>query len=98
MPSTRGSATSAAPRSGPPGSMVKTPSGSDAASRIAVSAREDPIANSDGFQTTALPAMSPGNSFQAAPLAGAFQGVIAATTPSGAERTSALSMNSSAGG
>ena len=42
--------------------------------------------NSDGFQTTVLPAASAGASFHVASRSGEFHGVIAATTPSGSSR------------
>ena len=43
--------------------------------------------NSDGFSRTALPAASAGKTFHPAVKIGAFQGVMASTTPSASRRT-----------
>ena len=88
-PATRASATSAAAVSGPPGSTCSTGSGTPARCRSAAAASAVAVARSDGFQTTALPAISAGSHFQAGVISGTFQGVTAAMTPSGRRSTRA---------
>jgi hypothetical protein len=56
------------------------------------------VARSDGFQTTALPAIRAGSHFQAGVMSGTFQGVTAATTPIGRRTTRTPATSSSAGG
>ena len=79
---TLGWVTSASPISDPkPVTMLTTPGGRPASSNSRPNSSAETEENSDGFQTTVLPAASAGASFQAASSKGEFQGVIAATTP-----------------
>ncbi len=66
-----------------PGTTLTTPFGTPACSQILPSSRAASGVTSAGFTTTALPAASAGASFCASLAIGEFQGVIAATTPSG---------------
>src|SRR5215813_2338635 len=66
--------------------MFTTPGGKPAFSNNSPKAKADTDENSDGFQTTVLPAASAGASFHAASIRGEFHGVIAATTPRGSSR------------
>ena len=66
--------------------MLTTPGGKPACSNSSAKAKAETEENSEGFQTTVLPAASAGASFQAASSSGEFHGVIAATTPSGSSR------------
>ncbi len=84
--------------SGPPGSTCSTGSGTPARCRSAAAASAVAVARSDGFQTTALPAISAGSHFQAGVISGTFQGVTAATTPSGRRSTRAPPADSARGG
>ena len=82
--STSGWSTSAWPASGPkPGTMFTTPGGKPASWNIDASSIAVEGVSSEGFRTTVLPAASAGPSFQIAIFRGKFQGVIAATTPTG---------------
>ena len=66
--------------------MLTTPGGKPASSNRWPNSSAETEENSDGFQTAVLPAARAGASFQAANRRGEFQGVIAATTPSGSSR------------
>jgi hypothetical protein len=77
-----------APSSSPPLTTFSTPAGSTWFS-TSLSARDDSGVKGDGFSTTVLPARSAGPSFQPASRSGKFQGVMAATTPSGRRSTTA---------
>ena len=66
--------------------ILTTPGGKPAFSNSWPNSSADTDENSDGFQTIVLPAASAGASFQVASISGEFQGVIAATTPSGSSR------------
>src|SRR5690606_21956632 len=84
---TLGWVTRASPISAPnPVTMLTTPGGKPAASNRGPNSSAETEENSDGFHTAVLPAASAGASFQAASRSGEFQGVIAATTPSGSSR------------
>ena len=77
-----------APSSSPPLTTLTTPAGSTWFS-TSPSIRVDSGVKGDGFSTTVLPARSAGPSFQPASRSGKFQGVMAATTPSGLRSTTA---------
>src|SRR5262249_8279048 len=66
--------------------MLTTPAGNPAFSNNSPNTIAETDENSDGFQTTVLPAASAGASFHAARSKGEFHGVIAATTPRGSSR------------
>src|SRR5215467_8745081 len=66
--------------------MFTTPGGKPARSNKSPNTSAETDENSDGFQTTVLPAASAGASFHAASSNGEFHGVIAATTPTGSSR------------
>ena len=79
----RGSATSAAPTSGPkPVTTLTTPGGRMSPS-MSTSSTTLGEANSDGFSTTVFPAARIGAIFCALVISGEFQGMIAAIGPSG---------------
>ena len=85
---TRGWVASASPRSGPsPVRQLTRPGGSPARSTRSQSAQAASGVSAAGFTTTAQPAASAGASFQTTSATGKFQGVMAATTPTGAGRT-----------
>ena len=82
--STPGCSASAAPASAPwPVTMFSTPSGSPASSISLAISRTVSDASSEGFSTTVQPVASAGPIFQIDPAMGAFQGMIAPTTPTG---------------
>jgi hypothetical protein len=84
---TLGWVTSASPISPPkPVTMLTTPGGNPTSSNRRPNSSAETDENSDGFHTAVLPAASAGASFQAASSRSEFQGVIAATTPSGSSR------------
>ena len=66
--------------------MFTTPGGKPAFSNRRPNSSAETEENSDGFQTTVLPAARAGASFHVASINGEFHGVIAATTPSGSSR------------
>ena len=81
---TSGCFTIASPITEPlPGTMLTTPRGTPASSQMRPSSRAASGVTSAGFTITALPAARAGASFCASLAIGEFQGVIAATTPSG---------------
>ena len=83
---TRGSPTSAAPASAPPGTTLTTPGGRPA-SRQSSAKRSGPSgASSAGLSTTQLPAASAGATFIAGETIPPFHGVSTATTPYGSSR------------
>jgi hypothetical protein len=83
---TRGSATSAAPASGPkPVTTLSVPGGSRS-STIAANSRTLADAYSDGLTTSVLPVASAGAILLASVMIGEFQGISAAMTPSGSRR------------
>src|SRR5262245_49011827 len=71
-----------APSSLPPESTFSTPGGT-ISFRMSATMRDVSGVYGDGFATTVLPASQEGASFHASRITGKFQGVIAATTPSG---------------
>ena len=84
----RGWVESASPIRGPsPVRQLTRPAGRPARSARSQSAHAARGASIAGLTTTAQPAASAGASFQITRATGKFQGVIAATTPSGAGRT-----------
>src|SRR5437763_11691868 len=84
---TLGCVTRGSPTSWPyPVTMFTTPGGNPAFSNSPPNSSAETDENSDGFQTTVLPAASAGASFHAASIKGEFHGVIAATTPTGSSR------------
>ncbi len=83
MRSTPGWAASAAPTAPSPVTTFTTPGGKPASSKRCASARVETGVTSEGFTTTVLPAASAGQSFQKRSESGLFQGVMAATTPTG---------------
>src|SRR5690349_2771726 len=76
-------ATSARPTSVPPGSTLNTPAGTPAFSATSASSRASSGVSGDGLSTTVQPAASAGTYLNAAWVCGTFQGVTAATTPTG---------------
>ena len=80
---TPGWSTSAAPASGPPGTMLTTPFGTPARSQISANRMAVSGVNSAGFSTTVQPAASAGAIFQASISSGKFHGMIWPTTPTG---------------
>jgi hypothetical protein len=85
---TSGAASSAAPLVAPsPATTCTSPSGSPASRASRAKASEVSGVYSLGFSTTALPAANAGSTFQPQVNSGAFQGVIASTTPNGSRRT-----------
>src|SRR5207248_131108 len=75
---------SASPVDGPsPGTRLKTPGGKPTSSRSSVIRMTASDAYSDGFMTTVQPVARAGAAFWANRKTGAFQGMIAATTPTG---------------
>ena len=66
--------------------MFTTPGGKPAFSNNSAKAKAETEENSDGFHTTVQPAARSGASFHVARRSGEFQGVMAATTPSGSSR------------
>ena len=87
--STPGWVTSASPVGSPgPGTRLNTPDGTPASSISSVSRREVSTANSDGLSTTVQPVASAGATFWAKSMSGAFQGMTAATTPTGSRKLS----------
>src|SRR3984957_11111434 len=85
--STPGLVTSARPTSVPPGSTLKTPGGSPALSATSASSSASSGVSGDGLSTTVLPAASAGTYLNADSVCGTFQGMIAATTPTGKGET-----------
>ena len=82
--STPGWATSGAPASPPkPVTTLKTPGGKPASSTSAANSSVEAGACSAGLTTMQQPAASAGAAFQLISSTGEFQGVIAATTPTG---------------
>jgi len=85
--SMRGSLTSAAPVSGPPGRTWNSPLGKPAASSSR--AKLTPPATgvcTSGFRMTALPIARAGPIARAASMSGEFQGVMMPMTPTGIRR------------
>ena len=84
MRSIPGWAASAAPASAPsPVTTFSTPSGRPHSCMIRASFSTVSDASSEGFSTTVQPVARAGAIFQTEPAIGAFQGMIAPTTPSG---------------
>ena len=75
--------TRCSPTSRPPGTTLTTPAGTPASSRASARMKLLSGASGGGLITTVQPAASAGAVFQAARVTGAFQGTIAATTPTG---------------
>jgi len=75
--------TSACPVSAPPVTRLNTPGGNPISLISSDKRIADKLANSDGFITTVQPAARAGATFIAYIITGAFQGMIAATTPTG---------------
>ena len=65
---------------------LTTPSGMPACAISSANPSVEPGACSDGLITTVHPAASAGATFQLISSSGEFQGVIAATTPTGSRR------------
>ena len=83
----RGSSTTAAPTSAPPGSMWNRPSGSPASSKIRANTTPPHTAvRGSGLQITALPNASAGAIARTARMIGALNGAITPTTPAGNRR------------
>ena len=81
--STPACATSAAPVSPSPVTMLTTPAGSPASRQISAKASAVSGVYSAGFSTTVLPAASAGAIFQASISSGKFHGMIWPQTPTG---------------
>src|SRR5690606_29377043 len=81
---TSGCVTSGSPTSAPkPVTTLTTPGGKPASSIGLQNSSIEAEVYSDGFTTTVQPAASAGASFHEVSRSGEFQGVIAATTPTG---------------
>ncbi|MCY1175899.1 hypothetical protein D9M73_161570 [compost metagenome] len=84
---TLGSRTKASPTSFPnPVTTLITPGGKPASSNNRATSSAEAELCSDGLCTTVQPAASAGAILLAASISGEFQGVIAATTPTGSSR------------
>src|SRR2546423_6541776 len=82
--STSGWRTSTAPAVAPgPGTTLRAPGGSPAATAISPSSRAVRGVSCAGFKTTVHPAASAGATFHEARFSGKFHGTIAPTTPTG---------------
>ena len=81
--STPGWVTRCSPTSRPPGITLTAPGGTPASSRASASTKLDSGASGGGLTTTVHPAASAGATFHDDSVTGAFQGTIAATTPTG---------------
>ncbi|MCY1228106.1 hypothetical protein D3C71_1509930 [compost metagenome] len=68
---------------------LNTPGGKPASSNNVASSSVEAEVNSDGLTTTVQPAAMAGAIFQLNSINGEFQGVIAATTPTGSCRVKA---------
>ena len=75
--------TRCSPTSRPPGTTLTTPAGTPASSRTSASTKLLSGASGGGLTTTVQPAASAGATFHADSVTGAFQGTMAATTPTG---------------
>ena len=85
--STPGCEVSAAPTSAPkPVTTFTTPGGMPASCTSFINSSVDAEVNSDGLMTMVQPAAKAGAIFQASKSKGEFQGVMAATTPTGSCR------------
>ena len=80
--------TRCSPRSRPPGTTLTTPAGTPASSSASASTKLLSGASGGGLSTTVQPAARAGATFQAESVTGAFQGTMAATTPTGSWVTS----------
>ncbi|CAM5714418.1 hypothetical protein SFUMM280S_01355 [Streptomyces fumanus] len=69
------------------GRMLTTPSGTPAALKISPSNKVTSAFSGEVFRTTVQPASSAGTSLVSADWCGAFQGMTAATTPTGSRCT-----------
>ena len=88
MSGTSGCFTSASPASSPmPCTMLNTPSGRPASSKMPGQSDADSGVNSAGFSTTVLPVARAGPSFHDSSMNGVFHGVMSPATPIGLRLT-----------
>ncbi len=72
---------------GSPVTTLKTPAGTPAWLASQANAKAEKGVSSEGFNTTVQPAASAGPTLRVIMAAGKFQGVMAATTPTGSRST-----------